>query len=221
MKNLIIITGTTQGLGKEFEKILLEEENYIISINRKKLQRNKDNLSDLCIDLSNIQEENILEFKNIINSIDEVKHLIFINNAFTINPLSKISSLNNKEIISSFHTNIISSIILLKEFINIKKDVKKTILNISSGAAKHPIKDWSIYCTTKASVEMFLRCIEKEYPKIDIHNIDPGVLDTTMQETIRSKCPDNLYFKELKENKQLLTPKSVALRILKETKICL
>lgn len=217
MKNLIIITGTSQGLGREFESILSSQNNYIISINRNRINRDNENIYDLCMDLSKITDENILKLRKVIDGIEnQVEKFIFINNAFTINPLSTITNLDKDELSNSFNINIISSILLLKEFIKSNKNSKKIIINISSGAAFYAIKDWSVYCTTKAAVEMFLKCINKEYPEIIIHSVDPGVMDTSMQKEIREKCLDNNYFRKLKEDNSLLEPRSVALKILQD-----
>ena len=56
------------------------------------------------------------------------------------------------------------------------------IVNLSSGAAHNPVEGWSAYCTSKAGLAMFSRCLAAEYgPQgIRVHDFIPGVVDTDM-----------------------------------------
>lgn len=56
------------------------------------------------------------------------------------------------------------------------------VINLSSGAAHSPTDGWSAYCTSKAAVDMFSRCLDLEYgPRgIRVHNFIPGVVDTDL-----------------------------------------
>ena len=63
-------------------------------------------------------------------------------------------------------------------------------MNISSGAGRKVYEGWGTYCTTKAGLDHFSRVVafeqaNAEYP-VDIVSIAPGIIDTGMQETIRS-----------------------------------
>ena len=44
-------------------------------------------------------------------------------------------------------------------------DAKKSIMNISSGAARHAIESWSSYCSTKAALDMYSEVIHIEQQK--------------------------------------------------------
>ncbi|MDB4290195.1 SDR family NAD(P)-dependent oxidoreductase, partial [Flavobacteriaceae bacterium] len=94
------------------------------------------------------------------------------------------------------------------------------IINISSGAAKRPILGWSIYCSTKSANEMFfntLKLQEENNKNIEVHNLDPGVMDTDMQKNIRSKSENEMpnveLFKEYHKTEQLKSAQEVALDI--------
>ncbi|MGV8986033.1 MAG: SDR family oxidoreductase [Cypionkella sp.] len=56
------------------------------------------------------------------------------------------------------------------------------IVNLSSGAAHNPVDGWSAYCTSKAAVHMFSRCLAAEYGDkgIRVHDFIPGVVGTDM-----------------------------------------
>lgn len=59
---------------------------------------------------------------------------------------------------------------------------KGVIVNLSSGAAHSAIDGWSAYCTSKAAVHMFTRCLAVEYGNrgIRVHDFIPGVVGTDM-----------------------------------------
>ena len=57
-----------------------------------------------------------------------------------------------------------------------------TIVNLSTGAALNPMEGWSAYCTSKAALAMFTRCMATEYGPLGIrvHDFIPGVVNTDM-----------------------------------------
>lgn len=221
MKSIFIITGTTNGLGKSFLK-LLKNENIIISINRKEIIYKENNLHNLFIDLSVISLEKISNFETLLSKLlkKEIERIIFINNAFSMGTLGKIDTLNNSDVISNFNTNVVSSFLLIKSFIHLTKNlsISKKILNISSGAAKHAIDGWSMYCLSKSSLEMLIESILVEYNDYICFNIDPGVMNTQMQLKIRDfkEGKNNQYFIDLFENEELKDTDVIALNILNE-----
>ncbi len=220
MKSIFVITGTTNGLGKSFLK-LLKNDSIIISINRKEIIYQENNLHNLSIDLAVINLEKINNFEILLSKLltKDIKKVVFINNAFSMGTLSKIDELNSNEIINNFNTNIISSFLLIKSFISVTKhlSIQKQILNISSGAAKKAIDGWSVYCIGKSSLEMLIANILVEYSDYSCFNIDPGVMDTKMQLKIRDfkEGKNNQYFVELFKNKELIDTEEAAKNILK------
>ena len=57
-----------------------------------------------------------------------------------------------------------------------------SIVNISSGAAKAPIRGMADYCVSKAGVWMLTRCIALELAPhgIRVNTVAPGLIDTPM-----------------------------------------
>lgn len=222
MKNIYIITGTTKGLGKALFEILDKKNNIIITINRKNIIYKGSENINLNIDLSKVELDKIknfeLELLKLINT--NITSIVFINNAFTLGTLSKIDALDDNELINVINTNVISSTILIKHFLEITKSLKitKKVLNISSGAAKNAIDGWSMYCMTKSALEMFIKSINIEYPDYEPINIDPGVMNTVMQATIRDfkSGKDHNYFDKLYRNNQLKNTDEVAQSIIEE-----
>ena len=220
MKTLFVITGTTRGLGEAFFK-LLYRDNILITINRNKINYDDHNVN-ITIDLSNITLNNLQEFEKILlkKLVENIKEVIFINNAFTLGKLSKIDELQNQDILNAINTNFVSSFLLIKSFINKTKTLtlNKKILNISSGAAHKSIDGWSLYCSTKSAMEMVMNSISLEYPDFTCSNIDPGVMNTEMQANIRNfkDSANNEYFLKLYLNNELKDTLEVANKIIKK-----
>jgi len=65
---------------------------------------------------------------------------------------------------------------------------RRTIVNVSSGAAIRPLDGWSAYCTGKAGLAMLTRAImlENTANGIRVFGFQPGTTDTDMQVTIRA-----------------------------------
>jgi len=112
-------------------------------------------------------------------------------------------------------------IILIKELICVaeKKGISVRIINISSGAAFNPLPGWSLYSLSKSAINTFLLSVAKEKEEYKIVSIDPGVMDTKMQNYIRNvnineKCFDYIdQFRKYKEDNILLKTEYVANKI--------
>lgn len=226
--NTIIITGTSSGLGKAFFDLLTtKNSSRIICFSRRflkyqvEISNDNRNIHLFEIDLNDIAAtlevvEKWLESSGLLSAAD---HVVFINNAATIEPIDKIGNYIVQVVSRSINVNFLAPILLTNLLIaqNELFKYKLTILNISTGAASQPIDGWGMYCSTKAATKMFFDVLNKQYinnPDISIKSIDPGVLDTPMQETIRSsECQQLLIknsFNKLKENGNLKSPEEVA-----------
>ena len=120
--------------------------------------------------------------------------------------------------------NTIAPQILTNSFIKRFKNVKGQfhVLNISSGAGKNPIDAWATYCASKAALDLFSETVAEEldwrgHENWKVHSCAPGVVDTGMQEQIRSVDITDFKlvqkFKDLKENNELSTPVHVAKKL--------
>lgn len=138
-------------------------------------------------------------------------------NAATIEPLGKAGDLNAEKVKQAIEVNFLWPIELVQQFLNIaaERQLPLRIVLITTGAASKAIKDWSIYCSTKAAVEHFIRCVAVDYPSVPCRAIDPGLIDTPMQEFLTSweaKDPG-----VVPASRNLRPPREVAKRVLDET----
>ena len=217
MQKVFIITGANRGLGKAFVDVLIKNENhFVISISRSQSEEQKTyaptNFYFLKVDLS----ENTLGKKiGVLKDLIAKEEIYFINNASIIEPITKIEHLNEDAIDKTISVNIKSTMLITKYLLRHFDNHKLSFVNISSGAANLPISNWSLYCASKAFIKMFFNVAESEYEQHRFFNIDPGVMDTNMQKSIReTDFPDVSNFKNLQEEGKLKLPKDVALEIL-------
>lgn len=231
--NYYIITGTSRGLGEAIAEKLLAQGNALFCISRNRNEKLIKLANDLQVPLEYIQfdlaqgnEINLL-MKNIFLTLDKtsIESIVLINNAGVLAPIKPIELCSSEEIIMNSQINLTAPMILTSEFIAHTADIQsdKQIINISSGAGKKPYYGWSSYCSAKAGLDLFTRCIgveqrAKEYP-VRVLSISPGVIDTEMQREIRMTPKENFQsldrFLALKENGDLQSPDDVAVYILK------
>jgi benzil reductase ((S)-benzoin forming) len=100
-----------------------------------------------------------------------------------------------------------------------------TILYISSGAAHRQIGGLAVYSVTKSAGEAFCAAVAAQHAgeaRIRVAVVQPGVVDTGMQTTMREYAhrdvyfPDREHFLALHERGELADPRAVARRIIAE-----
>jgi len=225
MSSLIVITGTTKGLGKEIFDLLIDDEHNLISISisfpdyqleawkkKKNIQLKKCDLSD---------QKAVARILDSITIPKKCSKIIFINNAGIIEPIGKISEADSMSIGRSINVNFSSPVLIVRRLLQLTKEkIGFKIINISTGAALRPIQGWAMYCSTKAAFRMFLDSIALEKDlKIKVIQFDPGVMNTSMQEKIRSRnnrFSTQSMFRKLKAEGKLKEPSDVARKIVKE-----
>ncbi len=221
MSRLFIVTGTSRGLGQALFDLLSNANSRIIAISlnypdyQKEIRDRWPNIKLLIHDLSRPEKLEDL-FVEIEDSLDNVKEVVFINNAGVVKPIKAVGEIENIEAVSAININYLSPILLINELVLIcqKHSLLLRIINISSGAALRPLAGWAMYCSTKAATKMFLDVLRVEQ-EIEVTHFDPGVMNTTMQKEIReNKFPTVNYFQNLKAEGRLREPKEVAEEII-------
>lgn len=223
-----IITGASRGLGEGIAKKLLQQQFEVISVSRtenndlKKLAAEngyhyKHYSCNLALD-HEVQEV-FLDIAHCIFKQDP-KEIYLFNNAGVIEPIETVGNLDQTPIIRNIQVNLIAPMIITNIFLKKagQTSTKVIVTNVTSGAATRAIEGWSVYCSSKAGLNMFTETAALEQTTLGTKNtiiaFSPGVMDTEMQNTIRSsskgafKDVDN--FREMKEKNLLVQPEIVA-----------
>jgi len=218
-QKVFIITGANRGLGEAFVDILMKrDDSFVISISRSLSEQQQnyspENFFFLETDLS---KDGLKEKITVLKNLIKYEAVYFINNASIIEPIVKIADLNEVALDKIISVNIKSTVVITKFLLRNFKTNPLIFVNISSGAANKAISNWSLYCSSKAFIQMFFNVAESEYKQHLFFNIDPGVMNTDMQKSLRaSNFPDVENFKELEKGGHLKLPIDVAEEILKK-----
>ena len=75
--------------------------------------------------------------------------------------------------------------------------VERRILHVSSGAARNAYPGWSVYCATKAALDLHAKAVALDAtPALRVCSLAPGVVDTDMQAEIRATSADRFPMRE-------------------------
>lgn len=215
----VFLTGTNRGLGQAAAETF--KDSKIISITRSSVEESENIHKAFSVDFSNADamEKFIPEIFNSVEP-DETDEVYLLNVAGIVDPVKSVSNISAEEMMKNYTVNVVAPTLLIQGFINRFKTFggEKRIVTVTSGAARGPVEGWSIYCSSKAAVNMIHSVLDKENisQKNNIKSavFYPGVIDTGMQETIRAsdinEFPDLGRFKEYKENKVLRRAEEVA-----------
>ena len=225
MAKILIITGGNKGIGSGIVLEYKQNGYTIISIAR---SRNESSLYNDVVQVQlNLSETNAIEnvFSEILRSIDSsnFETIVLINNAGTLGMINRLERIEAPVIELAIQLNIVAPFILNSIFLRETKNwnCTKKIVNISSGAAIKPYYGWSVYCATKAAIDMMTKAIAIEQDTIEkgvkVIAIYPGVVDTAMQEQIRNsdsqKFIDVQRFIDYKESGSLVSTEIVGKEI--------
>jgi benzil reductase ((S)-benzoin forming) len=210
MATKVYVTGVSRGLGKAVAEKFLKEGYSVVGIGRSS-DIHHVNYTFLVCDLSLQSDIDNIQFDA---TSEEV---ILINNAGQIGNIQRISDQKEPDFEEVMQVNTFAPMYLSWSCLQQVKGAVK-IVNISSGAATRAIPGWAAYCASKAALDRFSETIqleEKEKSRdVKVWSVAPGVIDTAMQEKIRSASIESFSslntFLDLKKNDELTNPQVTA-----------
>lgn len=214
---MVIITGTSRGIGKAIAENYLSLGETVIGIGRNHTIEHA-NYTPVSCDLSIPASVDHLSFPDL--NTDE---LIFIHNAGILGEVNYFERLPGDELMKVMQVNLFSGAVLLQKLLQqASQNLPFKAVFISSGAGKNPIASWASYCASKAAVDLFCQTIQLEEQQLGRSNftclsVAPGVVDTEMQSLIRSSDKEAFSeverFKDYKASNQLYSPELVSKKL--------
>ncbi len=218
MSETWLITGASKGIGRSFVEEFVKRDIQVIATSRQSssLQELQEmtNVTIFPADLASRSEVADL-CKNILNLNCPLNGVIF--NAGQISPIDAIHRVNVDDWSKSIEMNLLSVQHMTKELWPLLCSAERSrIVTISSGASLRALESWSAYCVAKAGLDMLAKSIAVEGQSVGISaiSIAPGIVDTSMQLTIRStpdeKFPLRQTFQDYFDGGSLSNPTDVA-----------
>ncbi|MGY2131638.1 SDR family NAD(P)-dependent oxidoreductase [Hymenobacter sp. HD11105] len=217
-----IITGASRGLGKALaEEVLRQPDTRVLGVSRHAtIEHSRYHHQPL--DLSDIVAvENNLH--KVFAPQPDVTSITLINNAAVLGEIGYLGEHANEHFNFVFDVNVVAPAMLMNTFLSAYNGlaVPRSILNISSGAAQRAVDGWGAYCASKAALDALTRTAQKEQDirgsGIRIRSLSPGVLDTAMQEHIRSadqqRFSEVASFERMHAEGHLVEPQEAASKI--------
>lgn len=215
-----IVTGTTRGIGRALARQIISDGDVLYSISSADSQVT-DTWQNIHCELGEPDNaaaamERLIQFVR----TEEVQSLVLINNAGVLGPVGAIETATEGQIARLIRINVMAPAVLMAVFIRQTAAfrIPRRIINISSGAARHPYAGWAMYCSSKASLEMMTRCVSAEQAMkkdpVAVCAVCPGRVETRMQRSIRDLSPDRFpaqpEFIDAKRRGDIQTPEQVA-----------
>ena len=146
--------------------------------------------------------------------------VVFVHNAGTLTPLGPAGAVDTTAYTRNVLLNSAAAQVLGHAFLHSVAGLscEQHLVMLSSGAAQRPYEGESSYCAGKAAVDQWVRVVgleqQRRTPGCRVIAVAPGVVDTAMQDEIRSSddeaFPHAARFRELKATGALSAPEDAA-----------
>ena len=115
----------------------------------------------------------------------------WVNNAGLLEPVGPLADADPAAVARLVDANVTGALLGSRAFARHVRGRPGTgvLVNVSSGAASTPYEGWAPYCASKAAVDQAtaVLALEGAHYGLRAHAVSPGVVDTGMQELIRSQ----------------------------------
>jgi len=194
-KAVVFVTGASRGIGLAITKLLLTEFSAnVVTLSRSKtpeLVSLQEAHSESLMNLQGSVADEAAVKDAVATALSHFKHLDgLILNAGQLEPMGKITSpdIPIDAWKQHFDVNFFSLITAVRAAIPALRasELGGRIVFISSGAATGGTYAWGPYNASKAAMNSLCRTLAQEEPEVTSIALRPGVVDTSMQELLRS-----------------------------------
>ncbi|SRR5579885_542864 len=186
-----IVTGASSEIGLEISKRFVEEGAKVVLIgrNREKLEKARSSIKNYESNTVAIPCD-ITNESQVIQTIDQVNNHygkidILVNNAGAINDPIHFHEMKESDWLPLVNTNLFGTFKITKStLVKMLENKSGAIINIGSISSERAIPKvhLTVYCTTKAAINMFTKGIAIEYARKNIrcNCINPGIINAGM-----------------------------------------
>lgn len=237
-----MITGVSGGLGSAFFDEFAAGGDRILAISRRftdsqyareraEPQRIRLRQTDLSYPTSLPTAAELASF------VHEASDIVLIHNAAVVRPVGAIGTLPDDQIAYAAAVNFTSPMILTNALLGTGiirptgegaggAAVPLTVLFISSAAAHRTTGGLAVYAAAKRGAEAFFDALGAQHAddaRVRVINVNPGTMDTAMQEQLRGYAATGTYFPDgeryvrLHADGELPSPVDVARTIIADT----
>lgn len=217
------ITGTSRGLGRALVETLVRDEDASVTSIGRSAGPDVAGYEHVELDLINLDAVAAFRFPN-HGAPDRV---ILVNNAAVLNA-RYLHEETAESIQTSYAVNIVAPVLLTNAFLAAYRDagVEMVVCNVSSRSSQVVLPGATLYSGTKAAMDITSRTLAAEAKAsgvpLTVLCVNPGSIDTAMQETLRSadetRFPFAITMRKTKAEGRLQTPQSVAERLVRVLK---
>jgi len=220
-----VVTGAGRGLGREISLAFARAGARVTlySLSRNELEEAAADIREITSEFAIIQGDVTREHDVASVTAETLKRFgginILVNNAGIIGPARFLEDTNPKSWARIIAVNLTGSYLFCREVIpHMKERGGGVIINIVSGLGQMPFPRFCAYSVSKAGLIQLTRSLSEEQGpyNIRVNGIDPGLMDTSLGEEIRSMgssvLGEELYNRmvEYKEQNVLKNPQDVA-----------
>ncbi|MFW6323593.1 MAG: SDR family NAD(P)-dependent oxidoreductase [Desulfovibrionales bacterium] len=221
-----VVTGSSRGLGKAAAVVLARAGCRVCLFSRteEKLRQAASEIEaeggsafNFPGDVS--KEEDVTNLRDMIR--EELQRLdILVNNAAVIGPPRFLEDADLTAWTETVSINLNGPYLCIRELLPLMPP-GSSIINITSGLGSMHFPRFCAYSVTKAGIDQMTRSLSQEFEErgIRVNAVDPGVMDTPMQKTLRDMDDRKMgpvaeQFRSLKKMGSLRDPEEVARLIL-------
>ena len=195
-QKIVVVSGTSSGLGRSLAKALVADDYKVIGIARRNVTSeeiggNSKSYSHLNFDLGNIEKIPDL-CSNIVKEFG--KPFGLVNNA-AIGTDGLLPTMHLTDIEKLVSLNILSPIVMTKHLIRPMLEQRSgRVINVSSIVARTGYRGLSVYAASKAAMEGFTRSLARDVgPKgVTVNCIAPGFVDTEMTNALNPESLEKI-----------------------------
>lgn len=219
---LALVTGTSRGIGAAVARSFVDRGWQVRGLARGPAALEHAAYEHDAVDLADLAAvEAWVDRRANARDLAGCARVALVNNAALLEPMRPLARVGLAELERALRVNLVVATWLMGAIAARRPSGVLRIVNLSSGAATKAYPSWGAYCASKAGLRMAGQVLAREHETAgrserDLAVVDyaPGVVATTMQESIRSASEEDFplrrRFVDLWRQGELVAPEGPA-----------